>query len=148
MSQYFSGSSRLSLSTSLCLFFLYIFDFVIDLATMSVGGIVNSISILADSCRVFQTFPTLFKGFSFTFNLMCLQTNPIDLLIFVPPHCPCDSKRCCKVWIIILNLYIFFSLDHSAHNIGHQQTAKSWFPSWLRLFNRRVKCQGKTWVGG
>lgn len=156
MSQYFSGSStnysllsHISLKED-CLwalaFVLFFYIFLTLSLTLqsavSVGGIVNSISILADSCRVFQTFPTLFKGFSFTLTSYVFTQTPQRFSFL--SHCTvCVSKRCSKVWIIILNL-CNFSLDHSAYNIGHQQTAKSWFPSWLRLFNRRVKCQGKS----
>lgn len=136
--------SSLPLSSNLC-------PFVISLSltcqpAVAIRGILNSISILADSCRFFQSLPTLFWGFSFTLNHTLLQTNPTELLIFVPPNCLCDSNRCCKVYIITLNLYIFCPISLSAYDIGHEHPAKSWFPFWLRPSNRGVKYQEK-WLG-
>lgn len=128
----------------------YLRPFVISLTlcltfqpAVSITGILNSISILADSCRFFHSLPILFWGSSFTLNCTILQTNPTELLISVPPNCLCDSNRCCKACLITLNLYIFCPRSLSVYDIGHQQPAKSWFPFWLRPFNRGVEYQEK-----
>lgn len=124
--------------------FCHTFDFSLTLQpAASISRILSSISILADLCRFFQSLPTLFWGFSFTLNCTLFQKNPIELLIFVPPNCLCNSKRCCKVCIITLNLYIFCPSSLILYDIGHQQPAKRWFPFRLRPFNRGVKYQEK-----
>lgn len=99
--------SALPLTTNLCLFVISLNLSLTLQSAVSISATLNSISTLADSRRLFQSFPTLLWGFSFTLNCTLLQKNPTELLIFVPPNCLCNSNRCCKVCVITLNLYIF-----------------------------------------